>query len=179
MSSTKARLGLLKALVARIPLLIKTILIHGARMSPVKGKQDLRTELTVALFRSFLSTKSKLGKVQSDGLRDQGVKGPVWISKVTISQPDVDVRDAVLNAIEILKTGGETYDVPEAIAVEGEWTGYRAGVGKSTPEPDLSEAEKYSKLREESPSDMTVLYFHGGAYLYVFTRVHSSLRYTN
>lgn len=165
MSSVKARLALLKAILARVPLVLKTLLLHGAQMSPVKGKQDLRTELTVAVIRSFLRTSAPLGKTQRDGIRDPGVKGPMWISKVTLPQPEVDVRDAVLHAIETLKTGNETYDIPEALPVEGEWTGYRAGVGKHTAEPDLSEAEKYAKLREESPSDMTILYFHGGAYL--------------
>ncbi|CAI7635511.1 unnamed protein product [Penicillium glandicola] len=162
--SLREPLGLLKALLVRIPLILKTILLHSIQMSPVKGKQDLHTELTVAIIRSFMKTKSPLGKIQKQGIRDPGVKGPMWVSKVTLPQPELDVRDAVLRAIEDLKTGNETYDIPETIAVEGEWTGYRAGVGKKTPEPDLSEEEKYHKLREESPSDMTILYFHGGAY---------------
>jgi hypothetical protein len=165
MSSTKSRFALLKAILVRIPLVLKTIILHGAQMSPVKGKQDLRTELTVVIIRSFMSVKAALGKTQSDGIRDPGVKGPMWISKVAFPQPENDVRDAVLRAIEVLKTGDETYDIPEPIAVEGEWTGYRSGVGKHTPEPNLSEEEKYHKLRAESPSDMTILYFHGGAYL--------------
>jgi hypothetical protein len=165
MSSTKARFALLKAILARIPLVLKTILLHGAQMSPVKGKQDLRTELTVAVIRSFMSAEKPLGKTQRDGIRDPGVKGPMWVSRVTLPQPEIDVRDAVLRAIEDLKTGDETYDIPDVAAVEGEWTGYRAGVGKNTAEPDLAEDEKYQKLRAESPSDMTVLYFHGGAYL--------------
>jgi hypothetical protein len=163
--SLRTPLGLLKALLVRIPLILKTILLHTVQMSPVKGKQDLRTELTVAIIRSFMDGSTALGKVQRRGLHDPGVKGPMWISKVTLPQPEDAVRDAVLRAIEDLKTGDETYDIPEPTSVEGEWTGYRAGVGKKTPEPDLSEEEKYHKLREESPSDMTVLYFHGGAYL--------------
>ena len=165
MSSLKARLALLKAFLVNVPLVLKTALLHGIQMSPVKGKQDLRTELTVAIIRSYLRTRAPLGKTQRDGIRDPGVKGPMWISKVTLPQPDNDVRDAVLHAIESLKTGDETFEIPEAIPVEGEWTGHRAGAGKNTPEPELSEQEKYLKLREESPSDMTILYFHGGAYL--------------
>lgn len=165
MSSNKSRFALLKAILASIPLVLKTILLHGAQMSPVKGKQDLRTELTVAVIRSLMSVRAPLGKTQRNGIRDPGVKGPMWVSKVTLPQPEIDVRDAVLRAIEDLKSGDETYDIPELTAVEGEWTGYRAGVGKHTAEPDISEEEKYQKLREESPSDMTVLYFHGGAYL--------------
>lgn len=165
MSPVKSRLALLKVILAQIPLALKTIILHGLQMSPVKGKQDLRTELMVNIVRSILSTKAPLGKTQSDGIRDPGVKGPMWIAKVTLPQPETDVRDAVLHAIEDLKTGNETYDIPDPVAVEAEWTGYRAGVGKHTKEPNLSEEEKYLKLRQESPSDMTILFFHGGAYL--------------
>ncbi|KAJ5135586.1 Alpha/beta hydrolase fold-3 [Penicillium bovifimosum] len=162
--SLRTPLGLLAAILVRIPLILKTVLLHTAQMSPASGKQDLRTELTVAVIRSFMGGNTALGKVQSRGLKDPGVKGPMWISKVTLPQPEDAVRDAVLRAIEDHKTGDETYDIPDTAAVEGEWTGYRAGVGKKTPEPDLSEEEKYHKMREESPSDMTILYFHGGAY---------------
>lgn len=165
MSSLREPLGLLKALLVRIPLILKTIILHGVRMSPGAGKQDIRTELTVAIIRSFMASRAPLGKSQRNSIRDPGVKGPMWVSKVTLPQPDIDVRDAVLRAIEDLKTGDQIYDVPAVVPVEGEWTGYRAGVGKKTPMPDLSEEEKYYRLREESPSDMTVLYFHGGAYL--------------
>jgi hypothetical protein len=165
MSSLKQPIALLKAMLVRIPLILKTILLHGARMSPVRGKQDLRTELTVAIIRSFITFSTPVGKLQKDSMRDPGIKGPMWVSKVTLPQPEVDVRDAVLRAIEDLKTGDEAYDVPNAAAVEAEWTGYRGKVGKRTAQPDISEEEKYHKLREESPSDMTILYFHGGAYL--------------
>ncbi|KAJ6083172.1 hypothetical protein N7467_007307 [Penicillium canescens] len=164
MSSLKQPIALLKAMLVRIPLILKTILLHGARMSPVRGKQDLRTELTVAIIRSFITFSTPVGKLQKDSMRDPGIKGPMWVSKVTLPQPEVDVRDAVLRAIEDLKTGDETYYVPNAAAVEAEWTGYRGKVGKRTAQPDISEEEKYHKLREESPSDMTILYFHGGAY---------------
>ncbi|KAJ5683794.1 uncharacterized protein N7477_000139 [Penicillium maclennaniae] len=88
----------------------------------------------------------------------------MWVSKVTLPEPEFDVRDAILRAIDDLKTGDETFDVPAIAPVEAEWTGYRSGVGKNTPQPDLTEAEKYAELRKESPSDMTILYLHGGAY---------------
>ncbi|KAJ5674037.1 hypothetical protein N7462_009476 [Penicillium macrosclerotiorum] len=164
MGSVKRTINLVKELLVRAPLILKTLLLHAAQMSPVTGKQDLRTEMTVTIIRSFLTFSRPITKVQKESMRDPGIKGPMWVSKVTLPQPEFDVRDAVLRAIEDLKTGDETYDVPAIAAVEAEWTGYRKEVGKYTPPPDISEAEKYRELRKESPSDMTILYFHGGAY---------------
>ena len=74
------------------------------------------------------------------------------------------MRDAVVRAIEGLKEGGETYTLPEIKAVEAEWTGYRAGVDADAPELNISEGEKYKHLMKEVKSDVTILYFHGGAY---------------
>lgn len=89
----------------------------------------------------------------------------MWISKVVLPRPDSDdVRDAVVRAIEGLKEGGEMYTLPEVKAVEAEWTGYRSGVNANAPELDISEEEKYENLMKEVKSDVTILYFHGGAY---------------
>lgn len=165
MSSVKHTIRLLKALLLRIPLILKTLFLHGFHMSPVSGKQDLRTELTTAIIRSFITFKLPLGQTQKNSMRDPGVKGPMWVSKVVLPEPGFGVRDAVLRAIEELRTRDETFDVPGIGPVEAEWTGYRSGVGKRTPQPDISEEEKYRELRREVTSDMTILYFHGGAYL--------------
>ena len=89
----------------------------------------------------------------------------MWVSKVTLPRPEDDVQDAVIKAIEDLKVGGETYNIPGVVPVEAEWTGYRNGVGKNAPQPDLSEEAKYEELRKESKADMVILYLHGGAYL--------------
>lgn len=165
MSSVKHAIGLLRAFLLRIPLILKTLFLHGFHMSPVSGKQDLRTELTTAIIRSFITFKLPLTQTQKNSMRDPGVKGPMWVSKVVLPEPGFGVRDAVVSAIETLRSGEETFDVPGVGPVEGEWTGYRGGVGRRTPQPDISEEEKYRLLRRECTSDMTILYFHGGAYL--------------
>lgn len=156
---------LLKEILVRIPLILKTALLHALHMSPGSGKQDLRTELTVAIIRSFINFKLPVSKQQKGSMRDPGIKGPMWVSKVTFPRPENDVQDAVIKAIEALKSGDETYDIPGVGPVEAEWTGYRKGVDKNTPQPDVSEEEKYRKLRSDSDADMVILYFHGGAYL--------------
>ncbi|KAB8070734.1 Alpha/Beta hydrolase protein [Aspergillus leporis] len=157
-------LALLKAMVVRIPLLLKTLFLHGIRLSPVTGKQDLRTELTVAIIRSFISFTTPVGKQQKGSMRDPGIKGPMWVSKVELPQPENDIQEAVFKAFEDLKLGGETYDIPGVVPVEAEWTGHRNGVDKNAPLPDISEEDKYRELRKEAQADTVILYFHGGAY---------------
>ncbi|KAJ5539824.1 hypothetical protein N7513_008156 [Penicillium frequentans] len=167
MSDMKHTITQLKLLVSRIPLILRTLILHGIRMSPVSGKQDLRTELITVIIRSFVSgdDRKTMTETQKNSMRDPGIKGPMWVAKVTLPQPEMDVRDAVLHAIEILGNGQETFDIPAVNEVGAEWTGYRRGVGKNEPQPDISEEEKYRALRKDITSDMTILYLHGGAYM--------------
>lgn len=98
-------------------------------------------------------------------LSDPGVKGNIWVSKTAFpAPPEDDIRKLVLSAIKTLGEGGEEYDTPSLEPVTGEWVGYRAGVSAGTPEPSISEQEKYTSLLKEVESDVTVLYFHGGSY---------------
>lgn len=166
MGSISQSAALLKAMLPRVPLIVKTILQHGIGLSPVSGKQDLRTELTVVIIRSFMKFRLPIRKQQQRSMRDPGVRGPIWVANVTLPQPEDAVRDAVVAAIEELKVdGAETYDLPGGRPVEAEWTGYRSGVGKTATLPAISEEERYRELRKEATSDSVVLYFHGGAYL--------------
>ncbi|KAJ5760725.1 hypothetical protein N7520_007881 [Penicillium odoratum] len=167
MSGIKHTITQLKLLLTRIPLILKTLILHGIHMSPVSGKQDLRTELITVVIRSFITgdERKTMTETQKNSMRDPGIQGPMWVSKITLPQPELDIRDAVLYAIQELGTGQETLDVPATQTVEAEWTGYRRGVDKKAPQPDISEEERYRELRKDVTSDMTILYLHGGAYL--------------
>ncbi|KAA6407856.1 MAG: hypothetical protein FRX48_08207 [Lasallia pustulata] len=157
----------LSFLIPKVPFLLKTALYHSLSLSSTASKWDLRTELTVKLIREYACSPqpSPVSKQQAMSLKDPGIKGKMWISKVTLPRPEEDdVRKAVVDAIEALKDGKETYTVPDIANVEAEWTGWRNGVGKDAPRPDLSEAEHYAHLMKEVSSDVTILYFHGGAY---------------
>lgn len=104
-------------------------------------------------------------KLQHLTTKDAGVKGKVWVSKVQLKTPEEDdARQLVFKTVQDMGDGTEKWAKCDMHAVEGEWTGGRAAVSDTEPEPTgLSEAEKYAKLMEEVTSKVTLLYFHGGA----------------
>lgn len=159
--------GSLRAMLPRVPLVLKTALLNTLSLSPTGGKQDLRTELMVTIIRSFISYDTPVAKQQKGSLRDPGIKGKMWVSKVELPKPEIEVQDALIRVIEDLKQGEETYDVPGLVDVSAEWTGYRADADEKSTLPDISEEEKYKKLMKEAKEDMTIIYFHGGAFMYV------------
>lgn len=145
--------------------MLKTAIFNALSLSKNSSKQNMKTEIAVAVLRSILDVKKPLGQVQRLGLKDPGIKGPMWISKATMPATGaIEAREALVHAIKELGNGADDYTMPELKDVEGEWTGYRSSVEKKTPRPDAPETEQYTHLMQEVKSDVTVLYFHGGAY---------------
>jgi acetyl esterase/lipase len=167
---TSSPIPVLKAMLPKVPLIGKTTLYHTLGLSENSKQWDLRTALTVSVLRSFIvdSPPRPISRVQRMSLRDAGIKGRIWVSKVTIPQPaEDDIRQGLFAAIEGLKEPGDTaggYQEPQLLPVEAEWTGYRAGVANDAPELKISEEQKYKELMTEVSSPTTILYFHGGAY---------------
>lgn len=158
--------ALARLIVPKVPLLLKTALWHTLWPSPASAKRDLKTDLIVKMLRELLDTTNPtpISKQQRHSLKDPGIKGKMWISNVMFPAPEEDVRNILITAIEEMKSGGEIYTVPEIAPVEAEWTGYRANVDQNRPRPDLSEEQHYQRLMSEVKSDVTILYFHGGAF---------------
>lgn len=160
----------MKAFLPRVPIIGKTALYHTLGLSETSKQRNLRTELTVTLIRSFIVTPSPypISKTQHISLKDPGIKGKIWVSKVTMPKPEEDsIRQALIKAIEALKepnAGPGGYKKPDLLPVEAEWTGYRAGATKTSPELRIPEEQKYTELMKEATSPVTVLYFHGGAH---------------
>ncbi|PGH27416.1 hypothetical protein AJ80_00894 [Polytolypa hystricis UAMH7299] len=166
----------LTAFLRRVPMLLKTIVLNVLSISPASRKQNLRMEVVVALIRSYLDYSSPPGKAQRGSMKDPGIKGRMWVSKITMPKPpENDALDSLRRAIDSLKEGDESYDVPEIGDVEAEWTGYRAGVRSDASQPDVDEAVKYERLMEEVTEDLTILYFHGGAYHLMDPCTHRSV----
>lgn len=159
--------GIARLVIPKIPFLVKTAVWHSLWLSPTSTKWDLKTELIIRMLRAILDSPhpTPVSKQQKASLKDPGIKGKMWISKVKFPSPGEDeVRRLLVEAVDNMKEDGSTYTVPEIAPVEAEWTGYRANVDANRPRLDLSEAQHYEKLMSEVSSDVTILYFHGGAH---------------
>jgi len=158
--------ALARVVVPKVPFLFKTAIWHSLWLSPTSSKWDLKTELIVKMIRSLLDSPqpTPISKQQKASLKDPGIKGKMWISKVTFPAPqENDVKKVLVDAVD-MKEGGEIWTAPAMVPVEAEWTGYRANVDAHRHRPDLSEAQHYERLMSEVKSDVTILYFHGGAH---------------
>lgn len=164
MSSPSA---IVKLVAPRIPGMLKTALWHSLNMTETSDKWDLRTALIITTLRGIMtSSNSTVTQQQTFGLKDNGVKGPMWISRVELPVPDEDdLRQLLFKVVDELNLNSASYTKPASHNVTAEWTGYRGSVAKDTPEPPgLTEETKYRALMDDVKSDVTVLFFHGGAY---------------
>ncbi|KAK2004938.1 hypothetical protein LX36DRAFT_563258 [Colletotrichum falcatum] len=164
-----AQLKLLLSLLPKVPLMARVALLHVLHISKSSRYLDLRSDLIISVLRSYMQpTKLRsITSTQKLANRNSGVKGRIWVSTYTSSVPETDVRDALAEAIQSLRTP-DTPEIdlrlPDIVPVEGEWTGYRAGATSEERQPQIGEKEKYENLQQEVTSPLTVLYFHGGAY---------------
>ncbi|RDI88848.1 hypothetical protein Vi05172_g1520 [Venturia inaequalis] len=170
---------LAKLLIPRLPLILKTTALHSLGQTDTSHKWDLKTELIIKLLRSIVTDTSdpkSISASQKASIQDPGIKGPMWISKVTLAPPpEDDIRQILFKSIDEMKTGDEAYTKPELLPVQAEWTGYRAGASENEPELPISETEKYEHLMKEVTSNVTILYFHGGAYYMLDPASHRGL----
>ncbi|KAK7557408.1 acetyl-hydrolase-like protein [Phyllosticta citricarpa] len=173
-------MDLLLTIGCSLPSVVKATLGHTLSLSPTSSKWDLKTAMLIAVVRSSFDSpvKKSITDLQKHWARNPPIKGNMWCSRATIkAPPEDDARQKLLQAVEELKiTGKETYKVPEAVDITGEWHGLRAGVKPDTPEPnDLSEEAKYQNLVAETTSDAVVLYFHGGAFFIMDPSSHRGI----
>jgi acetyl esterase/lipase len=160
--------ALLKLLLPKTPLLLKTAVSHSLSLTPTSSKWDLRTAITINMLRDMIGPNTPatpISKMQRLTTKDPGVKGNVWVCKVKLAIPEEDdVRQLLFRAIADMGTGDETWTQPATLPLEAEWNGYRASARADEPEPSgLSEAQKYQNMMQETTSKVTHLYFHGGA----------------
>ena len=174
------------SLVAKIPLMARIILMHLVRASEQSKYLDLRTELIIAVIRSYMTsgtprsvshTQRMLGKAPSP-------KGRIWIARYTCpvpesaeGKPENGPEDAVLQAIDGLRDpripNVPLSRKPGVVPVEAEWTGYRAAATKEERMPaELDERGRYDEMMKEVKARTTVLYFHGGAYYLMDPATH-------
>jgi hypothetical protein len=161
---------ILKAMLPKVPLVGKTTLYHALGLSESSKHWDLRTSLIVNVLRSFIvdSPPESISKIQHISVKDPGIKGRIWVSKITLPiPPEDDIRKGLFKAIEALKEPEDApggYQEPDLHPLRAEWHGYRAGASKNSSPLKISEDQKYQEMMREVASPTTILYFHGGAY---------------
>jgi acetyl esterase/lipase len=164
-----------KGFAPKIPYATQTALLYALRLSETSKQWSIRLELTAKMMRSFVYTSPlpSVSTMQNFSLQGFPVTRKMWISKVVLSPPtDDDVRQALFGAIERLKEDGAVaggYVLPDTLPIEAEWTGY---CGDALSKSGMSEAEKFRGMMKESPSRITILYFHGGAYYLMDPATH-------
>ncbi|PWY84705.1 alpha/beta-hydrolase [Aspergillus sclerotioniger CBS 115572] len=99
-------------------------------------------------------------------LRDDPVKGPIWVAKFDIPKPTDDTsRDLLLALVDELNDKNISYDRPDSQSLKFEWVGSRDNVGKDTPQPSLPEREIFKKLNAETKRPLAILYLYGGTFV--------------
>ena len=125
----------------------------------------------VGMMRAGILTASStttISQQQNATLQESAIKGPSWVSKFTVPPPKNDhVRTLLLRVIDELADGNAPRARPKSEAIDLQWTGYRKGVGSDTPQPSISEKEKYDRLMKDVLSPLVIFYIYGGAFLYV------------
>ena len=115
-----------------------------------------------------VSSTTPISQQQDASLREITTKGPSWVSRFTIPPPKEDyLRTLLLRVIDELADGNGPCTRPQSKAIDLQWTGYRTGVGRDTPELPISEQEKYTGLMKDISSPLVIMFVYGGAFLCV------------
>src|SRR4051812_3174970 len=104
-----AAMGIFRLLLPNLRKVAKSVILHALRLSDTAAKWDFHTALVMAILRCRIRSevRESLGEQQRNSLRDPGVKGRLWISRVTLpAPPEDDARQALFAAIEALKVEG-------------------------------------------------------------------------
>ncbi|KAL4864240.1 hypothetical protein BDV12DRAFT_176448 [Aspergillus spectabilis] len=113
-----------------------------------------------------LAANTPISVSQGATLRDDLVKGPIWIAKFTVPKPTRDTsRELLLALIDKLNDKNVRYERPDNQELKFEWVGFRGNVEANTLEPSLAESVKFQKLNAETKSPLTILYIYGGTFV--------------
>ncbi|KAK4147499.1 alpha/beta hydrolase fold-domain-containing protein [Dichotomopilus funicola] len=168
-------------LLPKLPLILRTTILHILRLSEQSKYLDLRTELIIAVLRAFVSPSvpRSISETQRLTSKVPSLKGRIWVSTYACPAPppgETGLQDAISAAIDGLRDPRvpvPVYDMPQPVSVEAEWTGYRANATAESRLPEgLSQQALYGEMMKEVKTPLTVLYFHGGAYYLLDPKTH-------
>jgi hypothetical protein len=131
-----------------------------------KSKDEIINLL--ATMRSTISKASQTTTIsmqQKASLKVPTIKGQVWVAKFTLpSPPEEQTRQLLLAVIDKFNDHHVPYSRPLSTQIDLEWTGFRVGVGKDTPEPPIPELDKYHGLIRDTTRQGVVMLLYGGAF---------------
>ncbi|ORY70176.1 alpha/beta hydrolase fold-domain-containing protein [Pseudomassariella vexata] len=189
-------LALARVIIPQIPNIICVAFLALLHLSTTSPLQDTLTQILVAITRPILGTPACIARSQRQTRFDLPIRGPIWVSKVTLPRPTdenlllepngarsatlcvkdgkvMGIMEAVRAAIKVLGDGRETFTEPELVDVEAEWNAFRSNARWWSARPNISEREQYNKMMEDVGNDgPTVLYFHGGAFVLMDPSTH-------
>lgn len=111
------------------------------------------------------AAKQTISEQQKGSLKTSAIKGPVWVANFSLpSPPEDDIRRVLLEVIDKFNDQRVSYTRPISTPVELEWVGFRKGVGKDEPQPQISELEKYKGLMGDVTGSGVVFFVYGGAF---------------
>ncbi|KAK4134881.1 hypothetical protein BT67DRAFT_378913, partial [Trichocladium antarcticum] len=172
--------SLLLALLPRAPLMMRVAVMHMLRLSEQSKYLDLRTEMIIALMRSFVHPPQpqSISTIQRMAAKAPPLKGKIWISTYTCPPPpreQLNLQAIVARGIDELwdpNVPKAAYHMPDPVPVEAEWTGYRADATAESALPGLPPRELYTEMMKEVRSPLTILYFHGGGHMVMDPATH-------
>jgi len=109
--------------------------------------------------------------MQALSFRERPLKGPVVVSKVTVTRPSDEegetLRSTLWELYQSKSEGIEKLDPPApCTSCDGEWIGVRRDVKEPKVLPsDMSEQEKFESIQRNRQNDSTLFYISGGAWL--------------
>ncbi|KAL1889455.1 hypothetical protein Cpir12675_005790 [Ceratocystis pirilliformis] len=187
LSSIQAVYSTTKQALPFLPGALRTTILHFTGLEELSQYHDYKSLLIMSVMRTFSNpgTIRSISETQRLAMINPPIKGRIWISTYRSPvPPEESVCDILLGLIKDLSPDPMGYEAmlqqstPDGkltlsiAAIEGEWTGYRAGVEDEEPQPDISEKAKFDAMSQECTSPTTVLYFHGGAYYLLDPATH-------
>lgn len=111
------------------------------------------------------AAKLTISEQQKGSLRTSIIKGPIWVANFSLAFPPEDsIRIVLLEVIDKFNDQRVSYTRPISTPINLEWVGFRKGVGKDEPQPQISELEKYHGLMGDATGSGVVFFVYGGAF---------------
>jgi hypothetical protein len=87
------------------------------------------------------------------------------VAKFTLpSPPEEQTRQLLLAMIDKFNDHHVPYSRPLNTQIDLEWAGFRPGVRKDTPEPQIPELDQYHGLIRDATRQGVVMLLYGGAF---------------